>query len=194
MSAGPSTARRSPLALALLFGAGLVLVLVQVTLVNLLPTRWAVPDLVAIGVLAVAHAHGARVGVVVGAAAGLVLDLIPPAAGPLGGWMLVLVLVAALMGRAAGTYRPGPFAAMAMFAVGSGAVVLARAGVVWFAGAASGISWVTLLLAVVVSAGWGLLLAPAALLLSTRRTRPAVPPRVRPGPALEARQGQAGRA
>ncbi len=194
MSTGGRSAARSPLVLALFVVAGFVLVLVQVTLVNLLATPWAVPDLVAVGVLSVALAHGARTGAVVGAAAGLVLDLIPPAAGPLGGWMLVLALAGALMGRAAATYRPGPLAAMAMLSVGCGAVVLARAVVVWFTGAATGVSWAALLLAVVASAAWGLLLAPAALLLSTRRRRPAARPRVRPAALPGAAQGQAGRA
>ncbi len=181
---------RSPWTLTLLGAALLLLVLLQVTWVNLLPTAWAVPDLVAICVLAIALTHGARAGVVVGAVAGVVLDLIPPAAGPLGGWMLVLVLAAALMGRAGATYRPGPFAAMAVLALGSGAVVIARAVVVWFAGGATGMSWSALVLAVATSVAWGLLLAPAALLLSTRRTpRVASPPRVPPGLSSPARSG-----
>ncbi len=190
----PAGPPRSPFSLTLLVAALIALVLVQVTWVNRLPTPGAVPDLVAISVLAIALAHGALAGAAVGAVAGLVLDLVPPAAGPLGGWMLVLVLAAALMGRAAATYRPGPIAAMVMLAVGSGAVVVVRAAVVWFAGGASGVSWGALLLAVVASLGWGLLLAPAALLLASRRARPAPSPRVRSivGPSQSGPGGLAG--
>ena len=110
------------------------LAIVQVSLVGFLPTPWAVPDLVVVAVLAVAVARGPLIGGLVGAGAGLVLDLIPPAAGPLGGWMLVLALAGAVMGRVAETYQPGPFAAMLLLAIGAGAVVVARAAVLWFAG------------------------------------------------------------
>ena len=191
----PAGPPRSPFSLTLLVAALIALVLVQVTWVNRLPTPGAVPDLVAISVLAIALAHGALAGAAVGAVAGLVLDLVPPAAGPLGGWMLVLVLAAALMGRAAATYRPGPIAAMVMLAVGSGAVVVVRAAVVWFAGGASGVSWGALLLAVVASLGWGLLLAPCSA-AARQPPRPSGP--VAAGPidrrAEPVRSRRAGRA
>ena len=135
-----------------------VLALVQVSLVDFLPTPWAVPDLVVVAVLALAIAQGPLTGGLVGAGAGLVLDLIPPASGPLGGWMLVLAVAGAVLGRVAETYQPGPFAAMLLLALGAGAVVLFRAAVLWFSGSSA--CW-AMLGAAVASAAWGLLLAPA---------------------------------
>jgi cell shape-determining protein MreD len=154
-----------------LMAVGLVvLAVVQVSLVDLLPTPWAVPDLVVVAVLALAIARGPLTGGLAGAGAGLILDLIPPASGPLGGWMLVLGLAGAVLGRVAETYAPGPFAAMLLLAIAAGAVVLARAAVIWFAGSSVD---VVVLGAAVASAAWALLLAPLALLLVTRSTRPA---------------------
>jgi hypothetical protein len=152
-------------ALAMLAVLLVVLAIVQVTLVNFLPTPWAV-----------AVARGPLTGGLTGAGAGLVLDLIPPASGPLGGWMLVLAVAGAVLGRVAETYQPGPFAAMLLIAIGAGAVVLARAAVVWFAGSSVGVSTLG---AAAGSAAWALVLAPLALLLVTRSTRPAPPSAVR---------------
>ena len=143
---------------------------------NFLPTPWAVPDVVVVSVLAVAIARGPLTGGLVGAGAGLILDLLPPATGPLGGWMLVLALAGAVLGRVAETYQPGPFTAMLLVAIGAGSVVLARAAVLWFAGSSVGVS---VLGAAVASAAWALVLAPLALLLVTRSTRPAPPSPVR---------------
>jgi rod shape-determining protein MreD len=163
-------------ALAWLAAVLVILAIAQVTLVAFLPTPWAVPDLVAVAVLAVAVARGPLTGGLAGAGVGLVLDLIPPASGPLGGWMLVLAVAGAVLGRVAETYQPGPFAAMLLIAVGAGAVVLARAAVVWFAGSPVDVSTLG---AAVASAAWALVLAPLALLLVTRSTRPAPPSPVR---------------
>lgn len=155
------------------------LVLAQVTLVSFLPVPLAAPDLVVVAVLAVAHAHGARAGAVVGAGAGLALDLVPPAAGPLGGWMLVLAVTGAALGHVVATGRPGPFGSLLLVAGGAAAAVLGRAAVLWFAGTPVGTS---ALGAAAASGAWALLLAPAALLAvprgATRRTAPvrAVPP------------------
>ena len=163
-----------------------VLAIAQVSLVNFLPTPWAVPDLVVVAVLAIAIARGPQVGGLVGAGAGLILDLIPPAAGPLGGWMLVLALAGAVMGRVAETYQPGPFSAMLLLAIGAGAVVVARAAVLWFAGWSVDVS---VLGAALASSLWALVLAPLALLLVTRSTPPAPP-----NPARNASAGGLGSA
>jgi rod shape-determining protein MreD len=177
-------------ALAILAVVLLVLALVQVTLVDFLPTPWAVPDLVAVAVLAVAVARGPLTGGMAGAGAGLVLDLIPPTSGPLGGWMLVLAVAGAVLGRVAQTYQPGPFTAMVLIAIGAGAVVLGRAAVAWFAGSSVG---VPALAAAVACAVWGLVLAPLALLLVTRSTRQVPPTPVRlasgGGPGSSRRSG-----
>ena len=167
----PPTWSRRTLALLAVGLAGLALV--QVSLVNFLPTPWAVPDLVVVAVLAAAIARGPFAGALVGAWAGIILDLIPPAAGPLGGWMLVLSVAGAVLGRVAETYQPGPFAAMALLAGGMGAVVLGRAAVLWFAGSPA--AWSTIA-AAVASAAWALVLAPLALLIVTRSTGPGRAP------------------
>ena len=169
----PAWSRGALVLLAIILVA---LALVQVSLVGFLPTPWAVPDLVVVAVLALAIARGPLAGGLAGAGAGLVLDLIPPASGPLGGWMLVLALTGAALGRVAETYQPGPFTAMLLLAIAAGAVVLARAAVLWFAGSSVG-PWV--LGAAVASAAWALVLAPLALLLVTRSTRPEPPAPVR---------------
>jgi hypothetical protein len=153
-------------------GAGLVvLVLVQGTLVAFVPTPWAVPDLVIVTVLATAVAlgpsRGAVAGGLVGLAAGVLLDLVGPAAGPLGAWALVLALAGLVLGRVAHAARPGPFAAMVLVALGAGAVVLARAGVLWFAGVP--LRWSVAGIAVA-SIGYALVLAPLALLALTPRS------------------------
>lgn len=153
-----------------------LLAIVQVSLVDFLPTRWAVPDLVVVAVLALGIAQGPLVGGLVGAWAGLILDLIPPAAGPLGGWMLVLALVGAALGHVADTYRPGPVAAMLLLAVAMGAVVLGRAAVLWLAGASLELPAVG---AAVAAGLWALLLAPGALLIVTPSGRAANPAPIR---------------
>lgn len=154
------------------------LVLVQVALVAFVPTPWAAPDLVVVAVLALAHAHGSWVGGLAGAWAGLLLDLVPPAAGPLGGWMLVLALAGTVLGRVVAAGRPGPFASMVLLSAGAGLVVLARAAVLWFAGSPAGPG----ALAVAAAAAlYGLVLAPAALLVVSRpRSRATTPVRTVP--------------
>jgi rod shape-determining protein MreD len=171
-------------ALVLLAVVLVALAIVQVTLVGFLPTPWAVPDLVVVAVLALATARGPITGGLAGAGAGLVLDLIPPASGPLGGWMLVLALAGAALGQVAETYQPGPFSTMILLAIAAGAVVVARAAVLWFAGSSVD---ARVLGSAVASTAWALVLAPLALLLVTRSTGPA-----RPAPIRLASAGTAG--
>lgn len=153
-------------ATALVLGAVLVgLALVQGAVLSFLPTPWAVPDVVTVTVLAVACGYGPVAGGLVGAWAGLVLDLSPPAAGPLGGWILVLACVGAALGRVVATRRPGPWGTMLLLALAAGVVVPARAAVLWFAGAGLSLDVPATTLAAV---GYGLLLAPLALLAVVR--------------------------
>jgi hypothetical protein len=144
------------------------LVLVQVVVIAFLPVPVAVPELVIVAVLAIGYAHGAIPGGLAGVWAGVLLDLVPSAAGPLGGWALVLGLAAAAVGRIATTLRPGPLGALLLIALGTGATVLVRGAVLWFAGAAPG--W-SLLAVAAASAGLALLMAPVALLVTARDSR-----------------------
>lgn len=169
---GAGAMRRGTVGLVALGLVGLVVV--QVAVVTFLPTPVAVPDLVLVAVLALAHAHGPWLGGLAGAWAGLMLDLIPPAAGPLGGWMLVLGLVGAALGQVVATNRPGPFTSMALLAMGAGLAVLARAAVLWFAG--TPVDALPSLVLAVASAAWGLLLAPVALLVASRSAERATAP------------------
>ncbi len=154
------------------------LVALHVGLVALLPLPVAVPDVVIVAVLTLGLAHGGVAGGLAGLWAGLLLDLVPPAAGPLGGWMLVLGLGGAAAGRLAGTLRPGPLGAMAVVAAGTGVVVLARSAVLWFSGAVPAGSPVAV---AAVSAALALLLAPLALLVTARdRPRPTAAVRTVP--------------
>ena len=159
----PSGARIAIVALVLA-----VLVWLQVAIVAFLPVPVAVPDLVIVAVLALGYAHGPVAGGLAGAWAGLILDLVPSAAGPLGGWMLVLGLAGAVVGRMAATLRPGPFGALALLAAGTGATVLARGAVLWFTGAVP--AW-SLLAVAAISACLALVLAPIALLVVARDAR-----------------------
>lgn len=149
------------------------LVLVQVTWVSALGTPLAVPDAVSAAVLATGVARGPVPGAALGLWAGVLLDLVPPAAGPLGGWTLVLGCAGAIAGRAAAALRPGPFASLALVALGSGMVVLARAGTLWFAGEPVRADVLGTAAAAV---GYALLLAPLALLVVTQRMPRATAP------------------
>jgi rod shape-determining protein MreD len=85
----------------LLAAAGLLAaVLIQVTVLNNVPfPGGAGPDLVLVTVVAMALASGPREGAVIGFAAGLALDMAPPASGLLGQSALVFCLVGYGCGR-----------------------------------------------------------------------------------------------
>ncbi|MFF5250399.1 rod shape-determining protein MreD [Streptosporangium sp. NPDC000095] len=102
---------RNAMFVALLLG----IMILQVTVVNRLPLPGhAAPDLVLLAVVGYALARGAAAGAVMGFAAGLVSDLLPPAAHLLGHNALVFCLIGFMAGRAVES-RPaaGPLAALA---------------------------------------------------------------------------------
>ena len=91
--------------------SGMLLVaalLVELSLLTRLPLPGATPDLVLLVVIALALAHGETAGMLLGFAAGLALDLVPPADGPAGRWALVLCLVGYLAGLARGAADRSP--------------------------------------------------------------------------------------
>lgn len=113
---GPDGMGRNAAFVLLLLG----IMIVQVTVVNRLPLPGnAAPDLVLLAVVGYALARGAAAGAVMGFAAGLVSDLLPPAAHLLGHNALVLCLMGFLAGRAVES-RPfaAPLAAMACAVAG----------------------------------------------------------------------------
>ncbi|KQT89701.1 rod shape-determining protein MreD [Marmoricola sp. Leaf446] len=94
----------------------LVVVLAVVAQVAVLPVvavNGVVPNLALLVVVAAALVRGPEVGVAVGFAAGLLLDLAPPAEHVAGRWALAFVLAAILAGRVRDDARDSPLAALA---------------------------------------------------------------------------------
>ncbi|MFC4531919.1 rod shape-determining protein MreD [Sphaerisporangium dianthi] len=102
--------------MAVMLLAGLIMI-VQVTVVNRLPLPGGGgPDLILMGVVALALARGAVAGAGIGFAAGLVADILPPAAHVIGQYALVFCLVGYTVGRAA-ERAPGFGAVVMIFMV-----------------------------------------------------------------------------
>jgi len=80
----------------------------QVTLFARLPLPGATPDLVLLVVVGLALSHGPAFGLVLGFAAGLASDLVPPADHEIGRWAFVLTLLGYLAGSARDDSRPSP--------------------------------------------------------------------------------------
>lgn len=154
---GPVSARMVVVICMLLWLLGLG----QSAVVARLPLPLGATPLVIVAVLALGYTLGPIPGALFGAWAGLGLDLLPPAAGPVGGWTLILTLLGAAMGRVRESRQPGPWLAIALVGVGSAAAVALRAALLWFAGATPAPG--PTLLAAVGSAAMALLAAPAAL-------------------------------
>ena len=111
------------------FAALLVLVaaLVQVTLLSRLGLPGATPDLVLVVVLALAFVRGPTAGAGIGFGAGLLVDVIPPADGPLGLSALLLALAGYAAGRFVDRTERSALAPLVATAVIAPLVVLARA-------------------------------------------------------------------
>ncbi|MER6175914.1 rod shape-determining protein MreD [Streptosporangium sp. NPDC001681] len=107
---------RNAIFVALLLG----IMIFQVTVVNRLPLPGqAAPDLVLLAVVGYALARGAAAGAAMGFAAGLLSDVLPPAAHLFGHHALVLCLVGFIAGRAVESHPgAGPLAALACAVAG----------------------------------------------------------------------------
>jgi rod shape-determining protein MreD len=110
----------------------LLAVILQVAVFNLFSVNGVVPNLALIVVVAASIARGPAFGATVGFAAGLLLDLAPPADHVAGRWALALVIVAVLAGRVRADARRSPLAGLATVAVCSfiATSVFALSGVV----------------------------------------------------------------
>jgi rod shape-determining protein MreD len=108
-----------------------VALVLQVTLFPHLAWAGIVPNLVLLVVVASALARGAQFAAVLGFAAGLLLDLAPPADHVAGRWALAFVLVGYLAGRVRQDVRPSVTSVIAMVAGSSfvGTSVYALSGV-----------------------------------------------------------------
>ena len=101
----------------LVTGVILVAVVLQVAVFNLFAVNGVVPNLALLVVVAASIARGPQFGAVVGFAAGLLLDLAPPADHVAGRWALAFVVVAILAGRVRADARRSPLAGLATVAV-----------------------------------------------------------------------------
>lgn len=137
------------------------------------------PDLALLVVVGAGLARGGEFGLVTGFAAGLVLDLAPPADHLAGRWALALLVVGYVAGRVRQDARPGtvPTATTVMATVGAcsfvGSSVFALTGIL-LRDPAVGVG--DLLQAIAVSLLWDLLLAPLvlpAVMAAFRRLEPA---------------------
>src|SRR4051794_35963019 len=90
----------APRAMAALVAVSVALVL-QASLFSHLAFQGVVPDVVLLVVVAAALVHGPQLGLVLGFAAGLLLDLAPPADHYAGRWALALMVVGYVAGRLA---------------------------------------------------------------------------------------------
>ncbi len=103
--------------------AGIVAVLIvlavtlQTAVFSLFSINGVVPNLALIVVVAASIARGPAFGASVGFAAGLLLDLAPPADHVAGRWALAFVLVAVLAGRVRADARRSPLAGLGTVAV-----------------------------------------------------------------------------
>ncbi len=93
------TLPRAGLALLLLSTA----VVLETVVLSRLPLPGATPDLVLLVLVGLALVQGPVSGAVTGFAAGLLLDMVPPADGTVGRWALVMCLVGFAAGRARDT-------------------------------------------------------------------------------------------
>lgn len=164
-------------ALRLLAVAALVVVTValQVSVFTHLSLGGVVPDLALIVVIAAALTRGPEYGAVVGFAAGLVLDLAPPADHTAGRWALSLVLVGYLTGLAKPEGGGSMVSRVLVVAAGAfiGTSVFALTGLVL---RDPGVSVGAALAVVPRAVAYDVLIAPLALpllLLAFRRIRPA---------------------
>jgi rod shape-determining protein MreD len=156
----------------LAYGALVALALVvQLAVLNLLPLPGGVtPDLVLLVVVAIALISGPMTGLVTGFAAGLGLDLAPPASHAIGAYALVFCLIGYLCGRAAGEIDRSaflPLTAMALGAAG-GTVLYTVVGVMF---GEPGVTWAAARNVLPLSVAYDVLLSPFVLYLVLRITR-----------------------
>ncbi|GGU28777.1 rod shape-determining protein MreD [Nocardioides albus] len=145
---------------------GLLVVIAVVLQLSVAPAfaiRGITPDLALLVVVAVALARGGQAGLVAGFAAGVLLDLAPPADHTAGRWALALLIVGYVAGRVrenstAHNGPGGPNALTVMVTVAACSFI----GVSIFAvsGLILGEAPTTLLPTVLISVGYDLLLAP----------------------------------
>lgn len=140
----------------------------QVTVVNRLPLPGgAAPDLVLLTVVGYALVRGATAGAVMGFCAGLVGDVLPPAAHVLGQYALVLCLIGFTAGRVAGS-RPDARLPVALACAAAGPPAVAATSALLGDAQMSGAMLTTTLPWAI---GYNLLAAPPGVWLVMRLVR-----------------------
>ena len=147
---------------AALVAAVTVAIVLQAAVLRYVSVDGVVPNLVLVLVVAVAISRGSSFGAGFGFAAGLLLDLAPPADHVAGRWALALVLVGYLAGRVREDARSSPLASIALVGAMSfvGTSVYALSGVLLGDGA---LPVDGTLLVIVISVLWDVMLAPFLL-------------------------------
>jgi len=163
--------------LAIAVAVSLALVL-QTTVFSRLTVEGVAPDLVLLVVAAVALRHGSQVGLATGFAAGLLLDLAPPADHVAGRWALALLVVGYVAGRltSTGEPRPGQWLGAAAASSFVGTSVFALSGLVLSDPA---VATGELLRTIAVALGYDVVLALAVVPLTLALLERAEPDRVR---------------
>ena len=159
------------MARVLTYGALVASALVlQLTVLDLLPLPGGIaPDLVLLVVVALALSSGPLAGLVTGFAAGLALDLAPPASHAIGAYALVFCLVGYVCGRAAGEVDKSatlPLVAMAFGAL-AGSILYTVVGVTF---GEPGVTWAAARNVLPLSVAYDVLLSPFVLYLVLRLT------------------------
>lgn len=152
----------------------LTAVLVQLTVLPLLGLPGATPDLIAVTVIGLGLVGGPVRGTIAGFAAGLLLDLLPPADGVLGLSAVLLVVVGYLAGLLGQTER-SPLSSVLLTGVLCGGIVIGYAlvgGVV----ADPRVSWERVPGLLLTQVLYAVVLAPFVLALITWLWRKVDPP------------------
>ncbi|MGN6332815.1 MAG: rod shape-determining protein MreD [Motilibacteraceae bacterium] len=146
----------------------------QVGVLGRLSLPGATPDVVLLGVVSLALVYGSTFGAVTGFAAGLALDLVPPADHAAGRWALVLTLVGYLCGQARAEVERSalvPFLVVGA-AAGAGTLLYALLGVVM---GDARVTWLLVARVLPTAVLYDLVLAPfvvPAVLALARRAEP----------------------
>jgi rod shape-determining protein MreD len=144
----------------------IIAVVLQLSVAPAFAIRGITPDLALLVVLAVALTRGGQAALVTGFAAGVLLDLAPPADHTAGRWALSLLIVGYVAGRVregsithSGQGRPAAMTVMATVATCAfiGVSIFAVSGLIL------GEAPLTLLPTVAISVGYDLLLAPLVI-------------------------------
>ncbi len=110
-------------------------VVLQTVVLSQLGLPGATPDLIVVLVVGWGLSRGSLEGVIVGFAAGLFLDVMPPAVGTFGIWPLVLALVGFLTGLLADDSQGSSLTPLLVMAVGALSTLALYAGVSQLVGA-----------------------------------------------------------